>query len=871
MAKTKSITDRPMIIVSLTVSKWGVEYLKELQNGHWVKTEQLVTVNPDKSSNNDITVGKIVKVKDETAKTGSFSIRVNRWYSDVVLPNGEIKRAWECKNDNINYSYPSLEACFKVLRQHPNILNTHRNDVIIERRMETYFNSKTKEIVKDRKVAESWFKGQNPLFISTSQYQQIGVWVNGGKDYIDISYYYSNRLQREGCEPWKKAKVAGFRLYNDGTISHFYKGKLYDRDREFCTTRMKYRTLDVRFVESYRLSTLCLDLRSPELIGSSSSVTQLCPETLKLLEKAGFPKTYWCWNNNRRPFVDTYDLVNFATHIQDKNPTKRGTSIAEFLADKPFGPGCENVLEFNKGVLIRVPGYLETWDCNGKIFNHKPRPYEGGSDTNSKLLKAEIYERYRIWISNNGKTRSCQENIHDGTLWSQCRWDNLVWNDSFKEEWSFEKASTVEAQKIQKVAIAEYNKIAKATYSKVFKIMPLLTRLEEFLGRHKELTKAEGIKALLDAIYYAPKLTETLIKIGYENWFYESTGYRYSGCSGTEERFSIEKVLRRFGINSMNDYKEKSSNSMYKNLGITKQQFMWMISYESSPQFMQIFRDIAIRIPGKNNEVYSQFADIPVKYLQVMATAADRLIESIPSSIYRDQNYYANAYWDAAQKLRRLMQSYSFTPVDLEKAVTRKLDLTMLEDYLRLRNRCDGHDNFRATDWDKIPADQTDLRFSHDRLTEFYNLLMAEQERYYRQEEEKRLIACQEKYDARYKKLKKLAYVKDDEDQVIVVPEKLIELVVEGQTLHHCVGSFTQSVSEGRDTIVFLRSKNTPTVPYATIALLQRGDRWVVDQAHTAHNGPITAKDVAFLKRWGAQNNVDLSSISERYGAKCHH
>ena len=868
MAKTKSITERPMIIVSLTVSRWGVEYLREkTQNGDWVKTDQLVLVNLDETSGALCTTYKIVKIKDETAKTGSFLIKSGPWSNRVVLPNGKLSTFWEC-GDNTEYLYSSLNDCLGILKLHPEIMNSmNERLIVIERRAKSYFNTKTREVTKDRKTAESWFKGQNPLFIRSSQYEQIGIWVNGGTNYIDVQYYYSNRLQRERCESWKKAKIAGFRLYNDGTISHFYKGKVHDRDREFCTTRMNYRSLDVRFKESYRLSTLCLDLRSKELNKS----TKLCPETLKILEKAGFPEAYWCWGNTKRHFNDTFDLVNFATHIQNKSSTKRGATIAEFLSDKPFNQTCEKVLEFNKGVLIRIPGYLETWECDGRTFNHQPRPYEIQRKATAKLLEAKIYERYRIWISNDGKTRSCQENIHDGTLWSQCRWDNLNWPRNLEENYDFALAETEKERKIQEPIIAQYNEMVKTTYSKIFQIMPIFARMSDFLERHPDLSNATGVRALLDAIYYAPKLTETLIKIGHEDWFYENIRGRLYG-SNTRENvcFSIYHVLDRFGIKSPNDYKEKAGFSMYKNLGVTKEQFLWLSTYTFGPEFIYLFRNIEIRIPGKTTN-YAQFSDIPMKTLLAIAKATENLQEQTDHVFFPTAERYYQAYYQAASRIQRLMAAFDLTPVDIEKCVNRQLDLMMLEDYLRLRQRCDGHNNFRITDWDKIPADQTDLRFSHDRLTEFYNLILADAERYYRQEEEKRLIICQEKYDARYKKLKKLAYTKEDEERIIVVPKKLIELVVEGQTLHHCVGSFTQSVSEGKDTIVFLRSKNTPTVPYATIALLQRGDKWVIDQAHTAHNGPITSQDVAFLKRWGEQNNVDINSITERYGAKRHH
>ena len=857
MAKTKTIADRPMVLITTTGSTWGVERLKELKFGHWVNTDTLVMTNPKLGSGTNATFHKVVNIKEETATTGKFSLRTDSYGGSVILPDGSTKHFWECVNEKINYELGSLEECLEILKDHPTLLERFPTTITVYRRADTYHNPMTLETTKDRKVAKKWFRGKNPLFIPTSQYQQIGIWVEGGTDYVDISYYYNDRLQRTKLGAWKKGSKTGFRLYNDGTISNFYKGKYPHTDDEFCSKRVVYRGLDLRFKETYRLLTLAVDLRSPEAKGAL-----LCQETLGILEKAGFPKDFWCWGNTKRPFLDTYDLVNFATHIQNKAQTKRGTSIEEFLADKPFGPDCDNVLEFNKGVIIRIPGYREVWEANERRYNRKPYSYECSDKSAMRLIEVEVYERYRIWVSLNCKTRSCQEHIHDGTLWSQCRWDNVVWGE---DDLRFSGEGCMpyykKEQEKQRKVIADYRKIVNKSYSKLFEIIPFFKRIADFIKQHPELGESENVRNLLDAFYYAPKLTETLIKIGFSRWFFEESSSNHTYYGRNANSFELRKLLHRFGFGNA-DYKEDPHASIYSNLGVTKEQFTWLSTYQHAGDFMYHFHSVRqIRIPGKTT-MYTSFADIPLKYLKSIAEAAERLSHTMTCD---------DAIERAINKAHSLMSWYGLSPLDIEKCVNKNLDMTMLSDYLNLRRQCTAYNEFHIEDWDKIPTDQDNLKLYHDRLTEFYNLLLAERERYFRAEEEKRLIECQKNYDKRLKQLKKLAYVKGNEDKVIVVPEKLIELVVEGQVLHHCVGSFTRSVAEGRDTIVFLRNKETPTIPYATIALLQKGQKWVIDQAHTAHNGPITAEDALFLKRWGAQNNVDISSITTHYGARCHH
>ena len=842
MARTKHITKRPIVIVNLSTSKWGVAQRSD--------TKEYVLVNYDKCTEkeDDVTNYKIVNVKDDTKTVGTFYAFSDSSCYNYILPSGKTKRYYEVYRSGENCSYNSLDEAIEALKKAKK--NQNISMPMIMRKKETYFNPQTKEVTSDKSVAKTWFKGKDPLFISTCPYQRIGMWVEPvDKESVEVSLYYIDRIQREGCDTWHKVKEGGFRLYKDGTISHFYKGKYRDTNRIFCTDRVNYRTFDVRFRGQYRLSSLYMDLRSPELIGSDNECRGLSQETLDILQECGFPKDYWCWGNTKRLFEDTYDLVNFATHIQNKNQTKRGSSMEEFLADKPFVLGCETIVPFNKGVIIRVPGFREVWrDAKGRTFEYKPFYYD--SEDKCTLLKAEVYEKYRIWISNNGKTRACQELIHDNTCWSQCRWDCIGW-PSPKERLNEDTQHPV----IRK-ALKDYKQMSADGFYKLYDVLPILQRFKEFATQHPEMKHGYSIRSLLDAIYRAPRFTETMIKLGYESWFFERATRYYNGRE--EKIFDLDNALCRFGLTDTS-YEEKTGKSLYQNLGISKEQFKWLATYKNAGEFMSHFRNILITIPGKT-ENYASFADVPVKYLQLIA----RLVDAMTGNdIDRSWSYY--------QKVQDLLSRYHLTPLDLQKIIDKQFNFVTYCDYLRLREQCSGAPNFNVADWDKIPADANDLRFSHDRLCAFYNLMQAERERYWREREEQNMIERQQNYDARFKKLKSLAYSEEDNDRVIIVPKKLIELVVEGQILHHCVGSFAQSVSEGRDTIVFLRDKKTPNVPYATISLLKHGDSWVIDQAHTAHNGPITADDVEFLKRWGIKNKVDKNSITTHYGLHCHH
>jgi hypothetical protein len=867
MAKTKNINNRPIIIVNVSTQKWGVDRRTD--------TEQLVTVDYNKILPIDdparaITEYKIVNVKPETAISGEYKIEMRIGYQvNYLLRDCTNKGWWEAEHDGTTlHIYNSLEACLKTIQ---NYAKVHPRTIIgriftIVRYKETYFNTQTKEVTPDKKVAEKWFKGKNPLFISTQPYQRAGIWVTGGKDYVDVEYYYNNKIQRNDCQKWQKGTNSGFRLYNDGTISNFYKGKVYDRNRLFEEKRVNYRSLDVRFKELYRSAANMADLRAKELIGSDCETRFLSEETLQILKDAGFPREYWCWSQTKRPFNDTYDLINFATHIQHKAKTKKAQSMEEFLADKPFGLDCETVIRFNKGILIRIPGYKEEWEYNNVHYNRKPAYYEiNATEDKAHLLSAQIYEKFRVWISDSGKEKSCFENIHDGTCWSQCRWDSVWFADpedviatdnGYYRNIDVGKTNNIAERRIQDKALSTYKTIALGMYDDLFTKFTLLSRFKELAERHNDLLRGTGVKNLLTALMTAPKITETLIKLGYENWFYDDgSGDQYYG----QEGFSFDKILRRFSL--LNTFKEDAHRSFYKNLGLSKEQFNWLKTQDHMGLFLRHFRGTRFLIPGKHEEYYESFADLPLKQVQSLY------------NIVESRHTGTDMYWSIANKIEELLNSYEFTILDIEKCDKRNLNLQLLIDYLRIKRTCaEAHvEGFREEDWDKIPADQTELRLFHDRIMEFHNLYQADRERYYRAAEETRLLKCQETYNTRYKQIKKLAYQEDNDERIIVVPEKLIELVVEGQVLRHCVGSYTESVSQGRDTIVFLRHKTAPTAPYATIAIRQKDNVWQIDQAHTVCNGPITEEDASFLKRWAKERNVNESTVHTHYGLQCHH
>ena len=99
---------------------------------------------------------------------------------------------------------------------------------------------------------------------------------------------------------------------------------------------------------------------------------------------------------------------------------------------------------------------------------------------------------------------------------------------------------------------------------------------------------------------------------------------------------------------------------------------------------------------------------------------------------------------------------------------------------------------------DKYPKH---LKEAHDKVTLVYNL---NQEYFEHQQAVKLHNEC-----------KNLEYT--DGDYTIVTPEDSSELIDEGISLHHCVGSYVNKVNSGKTSILFLRRADAPSESLITI------------------------------------------------------
>ena len=86
-------------------------------------------------------------------------------------------------------------------------------------------------------------------------------------------------------------------------------------------------------------------------------------------------------------------------------------------------------------------------------------------------------------------------------------------------------------------------------------------------------------------------------------------------------------------------------------------------------------------------------------------------------------------------------------------------------------------------------------------------------------------------------------------DGLIIRPARTAsELRTEGKLLHHCVGTYARSYSEGKTALFFIRKKEQPDIPYYTLELNE--SRMNVVQNHGDHNKLQTPEIKAFEEKW---------------------
>ena len=146
------------------------------------------------------------------------------------------------------------------------------------------------------------------------------------------------------------------------------------------------------------------------------------------------------------------------------------------------------------------------------------------------------------------------------------------------------------------------------------------------------------------------------------------------------------------------------------------------------------------------------------------------------------------------------------------------------------------------------------LKEKHDQIITIYNKYRAQQR-----------IAALKELNEEYQekvlpKVKEFEY--SDDNYLIVACPELKDLIYEGTELHHCVGSYTDSVGHGKQYILFLRKKEEPDKPFYTINTSL--DNRII-QIHGFGNCSVTEEISKFIDKWAKKFKLNASSYGGRW------
>ena len=132
-------------------------------------------------------------------------------------------------------------------------------------------------------------------------------------------------------------------------------------------------------------------------------------------------------------------------------------------------------------------------------------------------------------------------------------------------------------------------------------------------------------------------------------------------------------------------------------------------------------------------------------------------------------------------------------------------DFKLYIDYLKLMESC----HVKINESNACPKD---LFKAHQDMVDLFNALEKE-----RNEEEKR-----KRDEETRKKFEKLTKIRKRMEMkingyVFILPKKASELVEEGTSLHHCVGTYVEKHTEGKTTIIFIRKAEEKDKPLYTM------------------------------------------------------
>lgn len=273
-------------------------------------------------------------------------------------------------------------------------------------------------------------------------------------------------------------------------------------------------------------------------------------------------------------------------------------------------------------------------------------------------------------------------------------------------------------------------------------------------------------------------------------------------------------------------------------------------------------RDLFFVAQNLNGNSLKEIFGIPYKYIKLTENCARRYTANCLYK-YKDYIDFIKKYGLSLEQANNLWLYLTYgieKDILTPKILENRGDTTFMCTYRDYRRLLDSIPTNLKNRFPKIPEcvlnhDYNKLNLLHDQVQNIYyeNKSLIESEK---------LVKLNEQYNNNYLPLAKNFEFQNNK-YIIKACEKLEELTKEGMLLHHCVGSYKDSVSQGKEYILFLRKVEEPDTPFYTIDITPDKN---VRQIHGSCNCNMTEEIKPFIHEWAEKFGLDISNTS---GLKC--
>lgn len=306
----------------------------------------------------------------------------------------------------------------------------------------------------------------------------------------------------------------------------------------------------------------------------------------------------------------------------------------------------------------------------------------------------------------------------------------------------------------------------------------------------------------------------------------------------------VKRVYENYYNNAYSIYSIDLSFKRF--LKINPKLFTNLWDYYNVPEFQTVWNNgwdrttsILCYIEDFNAETIKDAFGLSMKYFKVVARKGGYYLNGVKtlkgfgyspeevSEYIEYMNYCPNVYLNNRKILARFCEINNLSNSE------RSCKTIHYRDYLRMISQ------FPTELKKDFPLCPQDIDKYHDRALKIYN-------RYQQQILESQQKVIGDRYINNVYSLVK-EYEFSNDEYVIVAPKSVFELTTEGRTLNHCVGSYVQSVSNGKEYILFLRKKENQDIPFFTINITPDKE---IRQIHGKCNCNVPEELTPFIDSW---------------------